>query len=204
MGVLYVCDEPSIGLHPADDDLLISTLKGLRDVGNSVLIVEHDEAIMRSADYIIDIGPGAGENGGRVVASGTPQKIMASPKSLTGQYLSGNKNIPMLPERRKSNGKYLHIQGAEQNNLKNVNVKIPLGILVCVTGVSGSGKSTLINEILYKRLSQYFYRSKDRPGKYKIIEGLENIDKVVNIDQSPIGRTPRLSLIHISEPTSPY
>ena len=191
MGVLYVCDEPSIGLHPADDDLLISTLKGLRDVGNSVLIVEHDEAIMRSADYIIDIGPGAGENGGRVVASGTPKKIMASPKSITGQYLSGNKNIPMLPERRKSNGKYLHIQGAEQNNLKNVNVKIPLGILVCVTGVSGSGKSTLINEILYKRLSQYFYRSKDRPGKYKIIEGLENIDKVVNIDQSPIGRTPR-------------
>ena len=133
MGVLYVCDEPSIGLHPADDDLLISTLKGLRDVGNSVLIVEHDEAIMRSADYIIDIGPGAGENGGRVVASGTPKKIMASPKSITGQYLSGNKNIPMLPERRKSNGKYLHIQGAEQNNLKNVNVKIPLGILVCVT-----------------------------------------------------------------------
>tara|TARA_Y100001970_G_scaffold8156_1_gene9368 strand:- start:70900 stop:73773 length:2874 start_codon:yes stop_codon:yes gene_type:complete len=191
MGVLYVCDEPSIGLHPADDDLLISTLKGLRDVGNSVLIVEHDEAIMRSADYIIDIGPGAGENGGEVVASGTPQKIMTSPKSLTGQYLSGKKKIPMLTKRRASNGKYLHIQGAEQNNLKNITVKVPLGILVCVTGVSGSGKSTLINEILYKRLAQYFYRSKDRPGKYKIIEGLEHIDKVVNIDQSPIGRTPR-------------
>ena len=191
MGVLYVCDEPSIGLHPADDDLLISTLKGLRDVGNSVIIVEHDEAIMRSADYIIDIGPGAGENGGEVVASGTPQKIMQSPKSLTGQYLSGKKKIPMLNARRSSNGKYLHIQGASQNNLKNVDVKIPLGILVCVTGVSGSGKSTLINEVLYKRLAQYFYRAKDRPGKYKIIEGIEHIDKVVNIDQSPIGRTPR-------------
>ena len=191
MGVLYVCDEPSIGLHPADDDLLISTLKGLRDVGNSVIIVEHDEAIMRSADYIIDIGPGAGENGGEVVAAGTPQKIMRSTKSLTGQYLSGKKKISMLNTRRTSNGKYIHIQGASQNNLKNVDVKIPLGILVCVTGVSGSGKSTLINEVLYKRLAQYFYRAKDRPGKYKIIDGIENIDKVVNIDQSPIGRTPR-------------
>jgi len=191
MGVLYVCDEPSIGLHPADDHLLISTLKGLRDVGNSVIIVEHDEAIMRSADYIIDIGPGAGENGGEVVASGTPKKIMQSTSSLTGQYLSGKKTISMLPKRRESNGKYIHIIEASQNNLKNVTVKIPLGILVCVTGVSGSGKSTLINEILYKRLAQYFYRAKDRPGQHKMIDGIENIDKVVNIDQSPIGRTPR-------------
>ena len=191
MGVLYVCDEPSIGLHPADDHRLINTLKGLRDVGNTVLIVEHDEAIMRGADHIVDLGPGAGEHGGEIVASGTVSKIMNSKYSLTGQYLSGRKVINTPETRRASNGKYLEIKGAEQNNLNSIDVAIPLGILVCITGVSGSGKSTLINEVLYKRLSQHFYRAKDRPGKFKSIEGLENIDKVVNIDQSPIGRTPR-------------
>ena len=191
MGVLYVCDEPSIGLHPADDHRLINTLKGLRDVGNTVLIVEHDEAIMRAADHIVDLGPGAGEHGGEIVASGTVSKIMNSKYSLTGQYLSGRKVINTPETRRASNGKYLEIKRAEQNNLNSIDVAIPLGILVYITGVSGSGKSTLINEVLYKRLSQHFYRAKDRPGKFKSIEGLENIDKVVNIDQSPIGRTPR-------------
>jgi len=191
MGVLYVCDEPSIGLHPADDYRLINTLKGLRDVGNTVLIVEHDEAIMRAADHIVDLGPGAGEHGGEIVASGTVSKVMNSKYSLTGQYLSGKKIIDTPETRRTTNGKYLEIKGAEQNNLNSIDVSIPLGILVCITGVSGSGKSTLINEILYKRLSQHFYRAKDRPGKFKSINGLENIDKVVNIDQSPIGRTPR-------------
>ena len=191
MGVLYVCDEPTIGLHPADDYRLINTLKGLRDVGNTVLIVEHDEAIMRAADHIVDLGPGAGEHGGEIVASGTVSKIMSSKNSLTGQYLSGAKVIDTPQTRRLFNGKYLEIEGAEQNNLNSIDVTIPLGILVCITGVSGSGKSTLINEILYKRLSQHFYRAKDRPGKFKSIKGLENIDKVVNIDLSPIGRTPR-------------
>ncbi len=191
MGVLYVCDEPSIGLHPADDYRLINTLKGLRDVGNTVLIVEHDEAIMRAADHIVDLGPGAGEHGGEIVASGSVSKIMASKNSLTGQYLSGRKVIETPQTRRLFNGKYLEIEGAEQNNLNSIDVTIPLGILVCITGVSGSGKSTLSNEILYKRLSQHFYRAKDRPGKFRSIKGLENIDKVVNIDQSPIGRTPR-------------
>tara|TARA_A100001037_G_scaffold79008_1_gene70944 strand:+ start:10208 stop:13060 length:2853 start_codon:yes stop_codon:yes gene_type:complete len=191
MGVLYVCDEPSIGLHPADDHRLINTLKGLRDVGNTVLIVEHDEAIMRAADHIVDLGPGAGEHGGEIVASGTVSKVMKSKYSLTGQYLSGKKIIDTPETRRTTNGKYLEIKGAKQNNLNSIDVSIPLGILVCITGVSGSGKSTLINEILYKRLSQHFYRAKDRPGKFKSINGLENIDKVVNIDQSPIGRTPR-------------
>ena len=188
MGVLYVCDEPSIGLHPADDHRLITTLKGLRDVGNTVLIVEHDEAIMRAADHIVDMGPGAGEHGGEIVAVGTPQKIMKSTTSLTGQYLSGRKKIDVPIIRRESNGKSIFIRGAQQNNLNDIDVEIPLGILVCITGVSGSGKSTLINEILYKHLAQHFYRAKDRPGKFKSIEGLENIDKVVNID---------LSLIHI-------
>lgn len=191
MGVLYVCDEPSIGLHPADDDRLINTLKGLRDVGNTVLIVEHDEAIMRAADHIVDLGPGAGEHGGEIVAAGTPRKIMSSAASLTGQYLSGRKKISIPRTRRKTNGNSLIIRGAKQNNLKGIDAHIPLGVLVCVTGVSGSGKSTLINEILYKRLAQHFYRAKDRPGAFDSIDGLEHIDKVVNIDQSPIGRTPR-------------
>ena len=191
MGVLYVCDEPSIGLHPADDDRLINTLKGLRDVGNTVLIVEHDEAIMRAADHIVDLGPGAGEHGGHIVASGTPKKVMSNPRSLTGQYLSGKKKIDIPASRRTYNGSYLTIEGAAQNNLKDIDVDIPLGIFVCVTGVSGSGKSTLINEILYKKLSQHFYSSRDRPGSFKEIRGIDNLDKVVNIDQSPIGRTPR-------------
>ena len=191
MGVLYVCDEPSIGLHPADDYRLIETLKRLRDLGNTVLIVEHDEAIMRAADHIVDLGPGAGEHGGHIVAAGTIDDILNSPESLTGQYLSGRKRIPMPETRREGNGKALIIKGARENNLKNVDVRIPLGALVCITGVSGSGKSTLINEILYKKLAQQFYRAKDRPGDFDEIENVDNIDKVVNIDQSPIGRTPR-------------
>ena len=190
-GVLYVCDEPSIGLHPADDDRLINTLKGLRDVGNTVLIVEHDEAIMRAADHIVDLGPGAGEHGGQIVASGTPKKVMSNTKSLTGQYLSGKKKIAIPTHRRTTNGSSITIKGASQNNLKNIDIEIPLGIFVCITGVSGSGKSTLINEILHKKLAQHFYGSRDRPGSFEEIDGIDNLDKVVNIDQSPIGRTPR-------------
>ena len=191
LGVLYVCDEPSIGLHPADDYRLIDTLKNLRDIGNTVIIVEHDEAIMRAADHIVDLGPGAGEHGGYIVAEGPYEDIINTPESLTGQYLSGRKKIPMPDKRRKFNGKRITIKGATQNNLQNIDVKIPLGLLVCITGVSGSGKSTLIYEILYKKLAQEFYKSRDRPGAVKSIQGVENIDKVVNIDQSPIGRTPR-------------
>ena len=191
MGVLYVCDEPSIGLHPADDHRLINTLKGLRDVGNSVLIVEHDEAIMRSADHIVDLGPGAGEHGGEVIVSGSVQTVISTSESVTGQYLSGTKSIEVPRKRRKPNGNALRIMGATQNNLKDIDVEIPLGILVCVTGVSGSGKSTLINEVLYKKLAQHFYRSKDRPGTFEQLSGMDHLDKVVNIDQSPIGRTPR-------------
>ena len=191
MGVLYVCDEPSIGLHPADDYRLIQTLKGLRDLGNTVLIVEHDEAIMRSADYIVDLGPGAGEHGGHVVATGPVDDIIAEPRSITGQYLGGTRQIPLPETRREGNGERLVIRGAAQNNLKDIDVEIPLGMLVCVTGVSGSGKSTLINEILYKKLAQQFYRARDRAGAVRDIEGIEHIDKVVDIDQSPIGRTPR-------------
>ncbi len=191
MGVLYVCDEPSIGLHPADDYRLIQTLKRLRDLGNTVLIVEHDEAIMRASDYIVDMGPGAGEHGGNVVAVGPVENIISEPASITGQYLGGTRQIPLPAERRKGNGERLVIRGAQQNNLKDIDVAIPLGMLVCVTGVSGSGKSTLINEILYKKLAQQFYRARDRAGAVRGIEGVEHIDKVVDIDQSPIGRTPR-------------
>jgi excinuclease ABC subunit A len=191
MGVLYVCDEPSIGLHPADDHRLINTLKRLRDLGNTVLIVEHDEAIMRASDYIVDLGPGAGEHGGHVVATGPIEDIIATPESITGQYLGGRRRIPMPESRRHGNGKQLVIRGARENNLKDITVSIPLGLLVCITGVSGSGKSTLINEVLYKRLAQLFYKAKERPGDCDAIEGIEHIDKVVNIDQSPIGRTPR-------------
>ncbi len=191
VGVLYICDEPTIGLHPADSHRLIKTLKELRDLGNSVVVVEHDEAIMRAADYIVDMGPRAGIYGGRVVAQGTIDDIMKDENSLTGAYLSGRKKIQYPKKRRKGNGKSIIIRGAKQNNLKNIDVKFDLGKMICVTGVSGSGKSSLVNEILMKALSQHFYRSKDKPGDYDSIEGLENIDKVINIDQTPIGRTPR-------------
>jgi len=191
MGVLYICDEPTVGLHPADDYRLIETLKGLKELGNTVLIVEHDEAMMRAADYIIDLGPGAGEYGGWVVASGTIDDILASKESKTGQYLSGRKKIPLPETRRNGSGESIIIKGARQNNLKNLNVSIPLGKFVCITGVSGSGKSTLISDILYRKLAQLLYRAKEKPGDVDEITGVENIDKVINIDQSAIGRTPR-------------
>ena len=191
MGVLYVCDEPTVGLHPADDARLIETLKKLRDLGNTIILVEHDEAVMRAADHIVDLGPGAGEHGGHVVVTGTLEDVIACPDSITGQYLSGHKQIPLPALRRPGNGQEVVIKGARENNLKNINVSIPLGLLVCITGVSGSGKSTLINEVLYKKLAQMLYRAKDKPGDSDAILGIENVDKVVNIDQSPIGRTPR-------------
>ncbi len=191
MGVLYVCDEPSVGLHPHDGDRLIATLKSLRDVGNTVLIVEHDEAVMRAADHIVDLGPGAGEHGGNIVAQGDIDAIASADDSLTGAYLSGRKSIATPRERRKSGQDAIRVLGAAANNLKDIDINIPLGVFVCVTGVSGSGKSTLVNEIILKRLAQHFYRAKDRPGKHHEVTGLELIDKVINIDQSPIGRTPR-------------
>lgn len=191
MGVLYICDEPTVGLHPVDDSRLIQTLLRLKDLGNTILIVEHDEAMMRAADYIIDIGPGAGEHGGRIIAEGTIDDIKKSDNSITGQYLSGKKQIPIPKERRPGNGREIVIRGARENNLKNIDARIPLGKLVCVTGVSGSGKSSLVNEILYKKLAKILYRAKDQPGKCDDISGIEFIDKVVDIDQSPIGRTPR-------------
>ncbi len=191
MGVLYICDEPTVGLHPADGARLIKTLKRLRDLGNTILVVEHDEGMMRAADYIIDMGPGAGEHGGEIVATGTLSDIMKAKESITGQYLSGIKQIPLPHKRRPGSGEEIIVKGARQNNLKNIDVHIPLGKFVCVTGVSGSGKSTLINEILYKKLAQILYRSREIPGDCDGIVGIEHIDKVVNIDQSPIGRTPR-------------
>jgi excinuclease ABC subunit A len=191
MGVLYICDEPTVGLHPADDFRLIRTLKELKDLGNTLIVVEHDEAMMRAADYIVDMGPGAGEHGGRVVASGTLDEILDSEKSLTGQYLSGRKTIPLPEKRRTGNGTDIIIKGARQNNLKNIDVTIPLGKMVCITGVSGSGKSTLISDILHKKLAQVLYKARENPGEVDSIDGIENIDKVINIDQSPIGRTPR-------------
>ncbi len=191
VGVLYVCDEPSVGLHPADNDRLIGTLKNLRDVGNTVLIVEHDEAVMRAADHIVDLGPGAGLHGGHVVVEGTIDDVIASEESMTGAYLSGRKSIPVPRKRRKGNGNKIVVHGARANNLKNVSIAFPLSTLTCITGVSGSGKSTLVNEILSKKLAQHFYRSKDRPGEHDEVTGLEHVDKVIDIDQSAIGRTPR-------------
>jgi len=190
-GVLYILDEPSIGLHQKDNNKLIATLKKLRDLGNSVLVVEHDEDTMYAADQIIDIGPGAGVHGGNVLAQGTIEEIKNSENSITGEYLSGRKMIEIPKKRRKSNGVCIEIKGAKENNLKNINVKFPLGEFICVTGVSGSGKSTLVNEILYKTIAKELYRASDKPGKCKELKGIENIDKIINIDQSPIGRTPR-------------
>ena len=190
-GVLYILDEPSIGLHQRDNDKLIATLKKLRDLGNTVIVVEHDEDTMYAADYIIDIGPEAGIHGGNVICTGTVENIKQNPNSITGAYLSGRKQIKVPEKRRKPNGKSIEIKGARENNLKNIDVKIPLGVFTCVTGVSGSGKSTLINEILYKGLAKELYKSSEFPGKHDKILGIDNIDKVINIDQSPIGRTPR-------------
>ena len=191
MGVLYILDEPSIGLHQRDNEKLLGTLKRLRDLGNTVIVVEHDEETMYAADCIVDVGPGAGIHGGEIVCTGDVDKIKACGNSVTGQYLSGKRAVPVPEERRKGNGKFLEIRGAAENNLKNINVKIPLGELVCVTGVSGSGKSSLINEILYKTLARELNRAKTISGKHKELRGVENLDKVIEIDQSPIGRTPR-------------
>lgn len=191
MGVLYILDEPSIGLHQRDNTRLIQTLEHMRNLGNTLIVVEHDEDTMLAADYIIDIGPGAGIHGGQVVSQGTPEEVMKDEKSLTGQYLSGRKFIAVPAARRKPNGKWIELKGAKENNLRNVNVKVPLGVFTCVTGVSGSGKSTLINEILYKTLARELNGAKTRPGEFKEIKGLEHVDKVIDIDQSPIGRTPR-------------
>lgn len=190
-GVLYILDEPSIGLHQRDNDRLIGTLQSMRDIGNTLIVVEHDEDTMIAADYLIDIGPGAGAAGGQIVSAGTPEEVMNDPKSLTGQYLSGKKFIPLPMERRKSDGRVVTIKGASENNLKNVNADFPLGQFIAVTGVSGSGKSTLVNEVLYKVLAQKLNRSKQKPGQFKSVTGLEELEKVIDIDQSPIGRTPR-------------
>jgi excinuclease ABC subunit A len=190
-GVLYILDEPSIGLHQRDNDRLIGTLKNMRDIGNTLIVVEHDEDTMMAADYLIDVGPGAGVHGGEIVSAGTPEEVMADPNSLTGQYLAGKKYIPLPIARRKPDGRYLEIKGAAENNLKNVNVKFPLGMFTAVTGVSGSGKSTLINEILHKSLAQKLHHAKTKPGQHKSMNGIEQLDKVIDIDQTPIGRTPR-------------
>ena len=191
MGVLYILDEPSIGLHQRDNDKLLATLQELRDLGNTLLVVEHDEDTMRQADYIIDVGPGAGVNGGTIVAAGTPEEVMENPASITGDYLAGRKKIPVPQQRRTGNGHYLKVFGAAEHNLRGVDAVFPLGCFLCVTGVSGSGKSSLVNEILYNKLGADLNRTKTRAGKHERIEGEEFLDKVINIDQSPIGRTPR-------------
>jgi excinuclease ABC subunit A len=190
-GVLYVLDEPSIGLHHRDNERLLKSLESLRDLGNTVLVVEHDEETIRRADYVIDLGPGAGRHGGELVAAGPPADIIKSSRSLTGKYISGEVQIAMLPERRHVNEKAIAIVGATENNLKHVDVSFPLGVMTVVTGVSGSGKSTLVNDILYRALAKQLYRSREEPGTHESITGIENIDKVIQIDQSPIGRTPR-------------
>ena len=190
-GVLYVLDEPSIGLHQRDNDRLIGTLKHMRDLGNTVIVVEHDEDTMLAADWLIDIGPGAGDYGGEIVAAGTPKQVMRRKKSLTGQYLTGAEFIPLPTERRKSDGRYIEIKGAKENNLKNINVKFPIGLMTVVTGVSGSGKSTLVNQILYQSIAKHLYKGKHRPGAHKSITGLTELEKVIDINQAPIGRTPR-------------
>jgi len=190
VGVLYILDEPSIGLHQRDNERLIATLKRLRDLGNTVIVVEHDEGTMRAANHVIDLGPGAGEHGGRLVAEGTPEEVMAVPESLTGQYLAGRREIAVPGKRRRPSG-HIGVQGASQHNLRKVDVKVPLGVFTAVTGVSGSGKSTLVNEVLYKAVANRLHRAKQRPGSHKRIDGLDQVDKIINIDQSPIGRTPR-------------
>lgn len=190
VGVAYILDEPSIGLHQRDNDKLLATLKHLRDLGNSLIVVEHDEDTMRAADCVVDIGPGAGEHGGELVAIGTAEDLMKNPNSITGKYLSGELKIPVPSERRKPTG-WLKVVGAKEHNLKNINVNFPLGVMTCVTGVSGSGKSSLVNEILYKRLARDLNRARTIPGAHKDIIGMEQLDKVIDIDQSPIGRTPR-------------
>jgi excinuclease ABC subunit A len=190
VGVLYILDEPSIGLHQRDNRRLISTLERLRDLGNTVIVVEHDEGTMRAADHIVDLGPGAGEHGGWLVAEGRPEDVIAVPESLTGRYLAGREEIPVPVRRRRPSG-YVEIEGASQHNLRGIDVKLPLGVFCCVTGVSGSGKSSLVNEVLYKAVANRLHRAKQRPGAHRRIRGLEQIDKIINIDQSPIGRTPR-------------
>jgi len=190
-GVLYVLDEPSIGLHQRDNDRLINTLKSMRDMGNTLIVVEHDEDTMKAADYLVDIGPKAGVHGGEIVASGTPEEVMANEDSLTGQYLSGKEKVVVPAKRRKITKRKISVKGATSNNLKNVDVDFPLSVLTCVTGVSGSGKSSLVNEVLYKGLQKQLYNTKTRPGAHKSIKGVNEIEKIIDIDQSPIGRTPR-------------
>ena len=189
--MLYILDEPSIGLHQRDNQKLLDSLKRLRDIGNTVIVVEHDEDTIREADYIVDIGPGAGAHGGELVVAGTLEEVMAEDRSATGRFLSGKEEIPVPRVRREPNGKWITIRGAAENNLKNIDVSIPLGVFTCVTGVSGSGKSTLVNDILHRRLAHDLHRATAKPGKHAGIDGIEHLDKVIEIDQSPIGRTPR-------------